>query len=369
MKKSHFALAVLLFVSILILLTGCGDDDPAAPAPVQTGTVVVDPSPDTIDAPWGLVGPAGYSEDGVGDMTLSRLAVGNYTVTWGDVAGWIKPAGETRPLIAGATSTFSGTYQEIPTPSGDYLFIPAGSFLMGSPADEPGRQPGEVQHPVTLSHGFFMLKYEVTQKYWADVMGGTVRDAQRAKTSLTWDAAAEFCNALSVQEGLTPAYTINGPSGDVTWDSASDGYRLPTEAEWEYACRAGSTTAFASGRIINTSCSPLDPSLDAIGWYCGNSPYTMPVGLKDVGTKAPNAWGLYDMHGNAREWVWDNYLSNYETLPEVDPVYTSGGTGGRILKGGDYSELAAHCRSAMRKVQSPEYESGWFGFRPVRTVR
>jgi hypothetical protein len=168
MKKSHITLAVLLLVLSLGSLSSCSNDDPVAPPPAaQTGTVVIDPSPDAIDSPWELVGPANYSENGTGDMTLSKLAPGDYTVTWGDVADWIKPAGETKPLIAGATLTFNGAY----TPPGDYLFISAGSFLMGSPVDEPGRQLGEVQHPVTLSHGFLMLKYEVTQQYWADVMG------------------------------------------------------------------------------------------------------------------------------------------------------------------------------------------------------
>jgi len=369
MKKPQIALAIIFFLSSLVPLSGCSDDDPAAPAPAQTGTIVIDPSPDTIDASWELAGPAGYNEDGTGDMTLSKLALGDYTVTWGDVANWIKPAADAKSLVADTTVTFSGVYQEFPISSGDYLFIPPGSFLMGSPMGEPGRQSGEVQHPVSISHGFFMLKYEVTQEYWADVMGGAAPNPQRAKTSVTWDAAVEFCNTLSAQEGLTAAYTINGPDGDVTWDPAADGYCLPTEAEWEYASRAGSTTAFANGAITNTSCLPLDPALDEIGWYCGNSPYSIPIGLKDVGTKAPNAWGMYDMHGNAREWVLDNYLSNYETLPEVDPVYYLGGSGGRILKGGDYGVFAEQCRSAARKVQSPLFESGWYGLGPVRTFR
>lgn len=370
-KKAHCALAVLSFLSILIPLSGCNDDDPAAPAPAGTGTVVINPLPDGIDAPWELVGPAGYSEDGTGGMTRAELDPGDYTVTWGGVADRVTPIGETKALTAGATATFTCTYTEIPVSSGDYVFIPPGSFLMGSPVGEPGRQPGsvEVQHLVTISRGFFMLKYEVTQQYWADIMGGEVLHGLRAKTSVTWDDAVEFCNALSAEAGLAPAYTINGPDGDVIWIPDADGYRLPTEAEWEYACRAGTTTAFASGPLVNTACSPLDPSLHEIGWYCGNYALAVPIGIKEAGGKVPNAWGLFDMHGNAREWVMDNYISDYETLPETDPVYYVGGSGGRILRGGDCSDLAAHCRSAMRRVEYPIYESGWFGFRPVRTVR
>jgi len=369
MKKSYIWTAVLLIVSSLVPLSGCKDDDPVAPAPAQTGTVVIDPSPDTIDVPWELVGPSGYSEDGTGDVTLSKLDPGDYTVTWGDITDWITPVGETKALSAGATATFTCNYTEIPVSSGDFVFIPPGSFLMGCPEGEPGRQPGEVQHLVTLSHGFFILKYEVTQQYWADVMGGEVQHGLLAKGSLTWDDAVEFCNALSAEAGLTAAYTIHGPNGDVTWDPDADGYRLPTEAEWEYACRAGSTTAFTNGPIVNTACSPLDPSLHEIGWYCGNSGLSVPIGIKEAGAKSPNAWGLFDMHGNVREWVLDNYLSNYETLPEVDPVHYLGGSGGRILKGGDVNEMAAHCRSAMRRVAYPNFENGLAGFRPARTVR
>ena len=372
MKKAQISLGTFLIVLSLVPLSGCKDDDPAAPAPPpQTGTVVINPLPDALDAPWELVGPAGYSEDGTGDMTLSKLDPGDYTVTWGDITDWVTPVGETRALTAGATATFTCTYMEIPVSSGDFVFIPPGSFLMGSPEDEPGRYPGsgEIQHLVTLSRGFFILKYEVTQQYWADIMGGEVQHELRAKTSVSWDDAVEFCNALSADAGLTPAYTINGPNGDVTWDPDADGYRLPTEAEWEYACRAGSTTAFSNGPIVNVTCLPLDPSLHEVGWYCGNSGLSVPIGIKDVGGKSPNAWGLFDMHGNAREWVLDNLISNYETFPEVDPVYYVGGGGGRVLRGGDAGEIASHCRSASRSAEYHYYESGLFGFRPVRTVR
>ena len=221
MRNPQFTLAVFLFFTSLILLSGCNDDDPAAPAPpAKTGTVVINPLPNGIDAPWELAGPVGYSENGTGGSTLSKLDPGDYTVTWGDVADWVTPVGETKVLTAGATATFTCTYKEIPVSSGDFVYIPPGSFQMGSPEGEPGRQPGsgEVQHLVTISRGFFILKYEVTQQYWADIMGGEVLHGLRTKTSVTWDDAVEFCNALSADAGLTAAYTINGPNGDVTWD-------------------------------------------------------------------------------------------------------------------------------------------------------
>ena len=136
-------------------------------------------------------------------------------------------------------------------------------------------------------------------------MGGEPTNPQLPECYVSWDMAVQFCNALSLQEGLTPAYTIHGPNGDVTWHHDADGYRLPTEAEWEYACRAGSTTAFANGPITHTGCSPLDPNLDAMGWYCGNN---SPSGPKLVGQKQANEWGLYDMHGNVWAWVNNNGL-------------------------------------------------------------
>ena len=135
-----------------------------------------------------------------------------------------------------------------PGPSGDFVYIPAGTFTMGSPSDEPARSLNEIQHQVTLTKGFYMSKYEVTEQWWYEVMGGTSTTSELPKNYVSWDMAVEFCNALSVKEGLTRAYTINGPDGDVTWNRNADGYRLPTEAEWEYACRAGSVTAFANGR-------------------------------------------------------------------------------------------------------------------------
>ena len=128
--------------------------------------------------------------------------------------------------------------------------------------------------------------------------------------------AIEFCNQLSIDEGLTPAYVIHGTHGNVTWNREADGYRLPTEAEWEYACRAGSHEAFCNGPITHTDCSPVDPNLDEVGWYCGNASDRRDVGLKD-----PNSWGLYDMHGNLYEWVWDGYKYDYYNLPQEDPIH------------------------------------------------
>ncbi len=259
----------------------------------------------------------------------------------------------------------------IPVSPESFVYIPAGTFVMGSPEDEPGRYPSDgPQHLVTLTNGLYMSKYEVTEGVWYQVMGGQTSPLpQRAKKAVNWDMAVQFCNALSVQQGLTPAYTIYGTNGNVTWNQSANGYRLPTEAEWEYACRAGSTTAFANGAITYPDgCSPLDQNLNAIGWYCGNR-YSWEV-PSIVGHKQPNGWGLYDMHGNVYEWVWCGW-GLYTEDPVVDPVRDVEPGMGRVLRGGDGWNWSRSCRSASRTGFGPtatEVEGYVFGIRVVRSV-
>jgi len=250
----------------------------------------------------------------------------------------------------------------------DFVLIDPGTFMMGSPSEppEPGRFSNEFQHEVTLTQGYYMSRYEVTEAWWADVMDEPSTTSQLPKVYVSWDMAIEFCNALSVQEGLTPAYTIDGPDGDATWNQDANGYRLPTEAEWEYACRAGSTTAFANGPLTGSiECDPIDPNLDAMGWYCGNN---SPFGRKEVGEKQANSWGLYDMHGNVWEWVWDGYRSDYQNLPQENPVHDVGPGAYRVIRGGLWVSDARNCRSAFRGYSYPDGEFVSFGFRPVRSA-
>jgi formylglycine-generating enzyme required for sulfatase activity len=180
--------------------------------------------------------------------------------------------------------------------------------------------------------------------------------------SVTWYGAVAYCDWLSLQQGLPRAYSHS------TWECnggspyTAAGYRLPTEAEWEYACRAGSTTAFANGAITSIDCAPLDPNLDLMGWYCGNAN----DGAHPVAQKLPNAWGLYDMHGNEWEWCNDWFGTYGGTV--TDPVGPGAGDF-RVIRGGNWDWHAQNCRSASRYGSYPYNENNFpFGFRPVRSA-
>ena len=244
-------------------------------------------------------------------------------------------------------------------PPRGFVRIEAGTFTMGSPEDELGRDVDEPQHEVTLTRDFYIAEMEVTQAQWVSVMGSNPSYFPGCDEcpvdKVSWTGAVYYCNALSALEGLSPAYEIN--AGIVTWDPEAHGYRLPTEAEWEYACRAGTTTAFYNGPIIESYCE--DPNMDEIGWYCGNdSNHT-----EEVGRKPPNPWGLYDMSGNLWEWCWD-WKDYYDVGPVVDPTGPDSGTD-RVFRGGSWSHYALHCRSASRHQGGVLYKVSTVGFRPA----
>jgi len=363
-KSGMYVLVLVLLIGIV----GCSDDDNGGTAPQRTGRVVINPQPEGIEAPWSIAGPDEYEHVGTGSAELTGRAPGEYAVVWGSVVGHVTPDNDTKTLAAGGTVTFTGVYteDEDPTPPPRFVYIEPGTFTMGSPEDEPGRDSDEgPQHQVTLTRGFFMSQYEVTEEWWNEVMGGDPTTSQLPKWPVSWDMAVQFCNALSVRENLTPAYEIHGPRGNVTWDQNADGYRLPTEAEWEYACRAGSTTAFANGPITHTRCEPLDPNLSAMGWYCGNR--TGEDGPAEVGQKQANQWGLYDMHGNVWEWVWCGWRA-YASAPQEDPVTSPEPGAGRVVRGGGWYSHARYCRSAHRYYVGPGNESDNVGFRPARSA-
>jgi len=231
--------------------------------------------------------------------------------------------------------------------------------MMGSPEGEPGRNPTDEgpQHRVTVS-SFYISRYPVTQAEYEAVMSvnpSQFKGADLPADSVSWNNAVMYCNTRSTAEGLTPVYTING--NNVTWNRQANGYRLLTEAEWEYACRAGTTTPFYSGY-----------SMDDAGWHQGNTAVVVngwnDRSTRPVGQKLPNAWGLYDMHGNVLEWCWD-WMAPYTAEPKVDPIGPSTGTR-RIYKGGCWNVIANNCRSAYRFGQFQGLQMHYVGFRVGR---
>jgi formylglycine-generating enzyme required for sulfatase activity len=241
------------------------------------------------------------------------------------------------------------------------VWIEGGTFTMGSPVSEAARSGSEVQHQVTVST-FYMGKYEVTQKEWREVMGNNpsyFKGDNLPVEQMSWYEAVEYCNKRSQREGLTPAYTINGTN--VSWNRNADGYRLPTEAEWEYACRAGTSSPFSTGNNITTGQANYDGNYP----YNDNTKGTYRIKTVEVGNFAPNPWGLYDMHGNVWEWCWDWY-GDYPSGAQTDPAGASTGAD-RVLRGGSWYIYAAWLRSAFRYYLAPSYRYYYIGFRLVRS--
>ncbi len=202
-----------------------------------------------------------------------------------------------------------------------FVWIPPGTFTMGSPTTEADRYIDEVQHMVTLTQGFWLSDHEVTQGEFEAVMGSNPSwhkgDTNRPVEKVTWESAILYCQKLTERDRA---------AGRITTQQS---YRLPTEAEWEYAARAGTTDS----RYGN---------LDEIGWYLGNSG----LGVHPVKQKSPNAWGLYDMIGNVWEWCSDRW-ADYPTGSAIDPSGPSSGTS-RVIRGGSWGNEARFSRSASR---------------------
>jgi formylglycine-generating enzyme required for sulfatase activity len=212
---------------------------------------------------------------------------------------------------------------------------------MGSPPTEKGRWEGEVQHVVTLAEPFYISSCEITQVQWLACMSANPsvfsKDGRNPVEEVTWDDCQRFAAALCVREGV--------PVG---------AYRLPTESEWEYACRAGTRTAYVCGNRAD--------GLDQFADYAENNNRR----TSTVGRRRPNAYGLYDMHGNVWEWCDDKFRP-YEPVPDAPPgAYDYAEW--RVIRGGNWHEPAANCRSANRARLPPLSKGNMLGFRLVRTV-
>ena len=281
--------------------------------------------------------------------------------------------------VCGYEDTVTDEGSKIIVPEG-FVLIPAGTFQMGSTAGGSDNKP---VHQVTITKSFCMGKYEVTQaeyekycSYGGSKPSSTYGDGDNYPAYyVSWYEALVYCNKRSIAEGLTPCYSISGntdpskwgdvpTSSDDTWNAVvcdwnANGYRLPTEAEWEYAARAGDNTVDAYTYAGTNSSSELGK----YAWYTSNS------GNKThpVGTKKSNAFGLYDMSGNVWEWCWNRRTSSYNTGTEggSDPTGASSGSG-RVRRGGGWRNYSDYCAVFARDDYNPYFRGNYVGFRVVR---
>jgi formylglycine-generating enzyme required for sulfatase activity len=236
--------------------------------------------------------------------------------------------------------------QSVPPPvqriiSANMVLIYSGNFDMETILDEQLTGENAELRQVTIN-SFYIAKYEVTQREYENVMGKNpsyFKGPNLPVENVSWFDAIEYCNALSRREGITPAYTITGSGSDrvVTWDRNANGYRLPSEEEWVYACRANTTTPYNTGNSINRNLSN----------YFG-------VRTVNVGSYQPNDWGLYDMHGNVSEWCWNLFDSS---------GYSSET---RIIRGGSWLNTSMRLRSSFRDHYFPHLRTMSIGFRVVQ---
>jgi formylglycine-generating enzyme required for sulfatase activity len=305
---------------------------------------------------------------------------------------------------AGTTGEVRGNVDPrfaIDTCPAGFVPVAAGEFDMGTPAARRGWRGNDRLHHVVVSRPFCLKATEVTQGEWAAAMGSnpsyfTSCGSSCPVDSISWWDSVAYCNALSAKESLPPCYALAGCTGTpgqydaqgrlftctgVTFAGlACGGYRLPTESEWEYAARAGTTTATYNGTSPTADATEPNPVLDPIAWFGGNSAATYSgawdcsswnpakrCGTHPVAGKQANAWGLYDMLGNVIEWVWDRF-GTYPRGTVTDPTGATSGAD-RVLRGGSWGYHAGYVRAAHRVANDPGLHDIFLGVRPARSMK
>jgi formylglycine-generating enzyme required for sulfatase activity len=342
---------VAAFLSIFVIFAGCSND--SANPSTMPYIALISPQTaylsDTITI-WGT-NFGNVRDSGSVYIDTNLIAKGDSAVFWDNAKIRIilknyVPSGKLYVIIAGDTSNKIDINIQAYKPF-DLAIISACQFSMGSIVGLPDELP---VHAVTLSKDFYLSKIEVTCSLWQSVMGNnpSANSGSYPVTNVSWFEAIEFCNKFSKMQGLQLYYTIASDS-TVAFDSNASGWRLPTEAEWECACRAGTLGDYAGFG-----------DLDSLGWYSSNSGYA----AHPVAAKEANQFGVYDMHGNVWEWCWDWYdASYYSNSPASDPKGPSSGSH-HVQRGGAYDEGAAYCRSSSRGKD--EIAADASGFRIAR---
>jgi formylglycine-generating enzyme required for sulfatase activity len=241
-----------------------------------------------------------------------------------------------------------------------FVFILAGEFMMGSPDKEKDRSATEGPvHKVTISKPFYMGKYEVTQAEWTKAMGNNpskFKGDNNPVEWISWNDCQEFLKKLNEGVGSKALERLGGPQRGAEAPHHELEFALPTEAQWEYACRARATTRFSYGDDPNYS------ELGDYAWFDGNSGEEAHA----VGQKKPSPWGLYDMHGNLWEWCEDQYRVNYEGAPtDGSAAANDANDGSRVMRGGTWCGGPMACRSACRDCRPPAFRGSAVGLRCV----
>ncbi len=328
-------------------------------------------------------------------MALALILVGaqGCVLDWSDPGCWVpEQEAQCQARQVGGTSV-------------RFCRVPAGCFMMGSPEGEPCREKGkdsgrERQHEVRLTRSFELSEAEITQAQFKKVTGfqwaahrvagngckasccGAASCDHNPMEQITWHEAAALCNMLSpeadrcydctgidAQAEANPNKIVCAVQAPYAGGKILDcpGYRLPTEAEWEYAYRAGTDTAYYSGANDPQQCAGVDPAADQIGWYGPSAVWRS----NPVKGKKPNAWGLYDMAGNVNEWCHDDYAADLGASPEQDPVRLAGGSR-KVTRGGGYYDdqlPAQHLRAAYRTSRMHHARWHHLGVRCARSLR